>query len=310
VQGMAQHTDPNLVNGWGLAFFKNSPFWVSDNGTGLSTIYDGTGAPQQLVVTVPPAPEQPGGTLGSPTGMVANPSMRWVVSANGKSGPAAFIFDTGDGTISGWSPGVDPQHAIIAVDNFSAHASYTGLEIVNDRLYAADFANNRIDVFGGRFQHLFSFAGPNVPKGYSTYAVHLIQGRLFVTYAGPGGGIVDIFDPGGHLVRTFASNGPGGHLVSPWGMALAPHDFGKFSDALLIGNEDDGHISAFNFMTGAFLGQLVDPQGHTIVIPGLWALQFGAGNVANGKTDELFFTAGPNGYADGLFGKIIEQGER
>jgi uncharacterized protein (TIGR03118 family) len=93
-------------------------------------------------------------------------------------------------------------------------------------------------------------------------------------------------------------------------MALAPHDFGKFSDALLIGNEDDGHISAFNFMTGAFLGQLVDPQGHTIVIPGLWALQFGAGNVANGKTDELFFTAGPNGYADGLFGKIIEQGER
>jgi uncharacterized protein (TIGR03118 family) len=187
VQGMAQHTDPNLVNGWGLAFFKNSPFWVSDNGTGLSTIYDGTGAPQQLVVTVPPAPEQPGGTLGSPTGMVANPSMRWVVSANGKSGPAAFIFDTGDGTISGWSPGVDPQHAIIAVDNFSAHASYTGLEIVNDRLCAADFANNRIDVFGGRFQHLFSFTGPNVPKGYSTYAVHLIQGRLFVTYAGPGG---------------------------------------------------------------------------------------------------------------------------
>lgn len=311
VQGKAQHTDRNLVNAWGLAFFVNSPFWVSDNGSGLSTIYDGGGAPQGLVVTVPPAPEQPGGTLGSPTGIVANPSIRWVVSENGKSGPAAFIFDTADGTISGWSPGVDLQHAIIAVDNFGAHASYTGLEIVTDRngprLYAADSANNNIDVFGGNFQPLFSFTDPNVPNGYSVYAIHNIQGRLFVTFAGGGGGVVDIFDTGGHLMRTFASNGPGGHLVSPWGIALAPHDFGRFSNALLIGNEDDGHISAFNIMTGAFLGQLVDPKGHTITIPGLWALQFGADNPANGKQDELFFTAGPHGYSEGLFGKIIEQ---
>jgi uncharacterized protein (TIGR03118 family) len=311
VHGMAQHTDRNLVNGWGLAFFINSPFWVSDNGSGLSTIYDGGGVPQGLVVTVPPAPEQPGGTLGSPTGIVANPSIRWVVSKNGKSGPAAFIYDTADGTISGWSPGVDPQNAVIAVYNFSAHASYTGLEIVTDRngprLYAADAANNKIDVFGGNFQPLFSFTDPNVPKGYTTYAIHLIQGRLFVTFAGGGGGVVDIFDTGGHLMRTFASNGPGGHLVSPWGIALAPHDFGRFSNALLIGNEDDGHISAFNVMTGAFLGQLVDPNGKTITIPGLWALQFGADSPANGKADELFFTAGPNNYADGLFGKIVEQ---
>jgi uncharacterized protein (TIGR03118 family) len=314
VHGMAQHTDQNLVNGWGLAFFTSSPFWVSDNGSGLSTIYDGTGTPQGLVVTVPPAPEQPGGTLGSPTGIVANPSIRWVVSENGKSGPAAFIFDTADGTISGWSPGVDVQHAIIAVDNFGTHASYTGLEIVTDRdgphLYAADSVNNRIDVFGGQFQHVFSFTDPNVPKGDTAYAVHLIQGRLFVTFAGLGGGIVDMFDTGGHLMRTFASNGSGGPLVSPWGIALAPHDFGKYSNALLIGNEGDGHISAFNITTGAFLGQLEDAQGHTIAIPGLWSLQFGAGNAANGKADELFFTAGPNGYSDGLFGKIIEQDGR
>jgi uncharacterized protein (TIGR03118 family) len=312
VHGMAHQTDRHLVNGWGLAFFVSSPFWVSDNGTGLSTIYDHFGNRQNLIVTVPAAPEQPSGTLGSPTGIVANPTANFGVTENGQSGSSAFIFATLDGTISGWSPGVDLLHSVVAVDDFKGGDVFTGLEIVTGRdgprVYAADTAHNMIDVFGAKFQPLFSFTDPNVPKGFSVYGIHLIQGRLFVTFAGQGpGGAVDMFDTGGHLMRTFASNGTTGPLQSPWGVALAPHDFGKYSNALLVGNVADGHISAFNVMTGAFLGQLENTQGQPVAIQGLWSLVFGAGNAANGKTDELFFTAGPNGYSDGLFGKIIEQ---
>ena len=315
VHGMAHQTDRHLVNGWGLAFFTSSPFWVSDNGTGFSTIYDHFGVRQSLIVTIPPAPEEPGGTLGSPTGIVANPSSRFAVTENGHTGPAAFIFATLDGTISGWSPGVDLLKSVVAVDDFSSNDVFTGLEILTDRfgprLYAADTAHNQIDVFGGNYEPLFSFTDPNVPKGFSVYGIHNINDRLFVTFAGQtAGGIVDMFDTGGHLMRTFASNGPSGPLQAPWGVALAPHDFGKFSNALLVGNVADGHISAFDATTGAFLGQLLDTHGKTIAIPGLWSLVFGAGNSANGKTDELFFTAGPNGYSAGLFGKIIEQDGR
>jgi uncharacterized protein (TIGR03118 family) len=310
VQGMAHQTDRHLVNGWGLAFFTSSPFWVSDNGTGLSTIYDHFGNRQNLIVTVPAAPEQPSGTRGTPTAVVANPSIRFAVSENGHSGPAAFIFATSDGTISGWSPGVDLLHSVIAVDNFKSTAIYTGLEILTDndgpRLYAADNWNGQVDVFGGSYQPLFTFTDPHVPPGFSVYGIHFIAGRLFVTFAGPGGGVVDMFDTGGHLMRTFASNGATGPLQSPWGIALAPHDFGKYSNALLVGNVADGHISAFDLTTGAFLGQLENTAGHPIAIPGLWSLEFGAGNKANGPTDELFFTAGPDGYTAGLFGKIIE----
>ncbi len=312
VPGGAQHRDTNLVNAWGVAFFPGNPFWVSDEGTGLSTLYDSHGAPQGLVVTVPAAPEAPSGTLGSPTGIVANATAGFSVSKNGASGPGFFLFATLDGTISGWNPGVDPTHAVIAVDNFPSHALYTGLEIAKTqkgpRLYAADAVNNRIDVFDTKFRKLFSFTDVRAPKNMSVYGVHLVDGRIAVTYASQAnnaGGVVDIFDFDGRLVRTFAKNGPGGPLDSPWAVVQATANFGKFSNAILVGNEDDGKISAFDRNSGAFLGQLTDTQGNTIAIPGLWDLTFGIGGGASGNRDELFFSAGPNGYGDGLFGKFV-----
>jgi uncharacterized protein (TIGR03118 family) len=312
VPGMAHHTDPNLVNGWGAAFFPGNPFWLSDEGTGLSTLYDSHGVAQGLVVAIPAAPEQPAGTAGTPSGIVANSSNAFVVSENGVSGPGVFLFDTLDGTISGWNPGVDLNHAVIAVDNFSSHSLYTGLAIAKTnhgwRLYAADAVNNRVNVFDGKFQKLYSFTDPTVPNTLSVYGVHLVQGFILVTFgsqASNQGGVVDIFDFNGRLVKRFAANGPGGPLEAPWGAAVAGPHFGPFSNALLIGNVDDGHISAFNSKTGAFLGQMQDATGKTIANPGLWSLEVGAGGGASGNADELYFSAGPNGYGDGLFGKFI-----
>jgi uncharacterized protein (TIGR03118 family) len=310
--GMARHTDPNLVNGWGMAFFPGSPFWISDEATGFSTLYDAHGVPQGLVVAIPAAAEQPQGTPGTPTGIVANSTSAFVVSANGTSGPGFFLFDTLDGTISGWNPSVDLNHAIVAVDNFSSHALYTGLAIAKTmhgpRLYAADAVNNRVDVFDGKFRKLFGFTDPTVPSGLGVYAVHLVQGFIFVTFAIGGsssGGVVDVFDFNGRFVRRFAANGSGGPLEAPWGIAASGAHFGQFSNAILIGNEADGRISAFNPKTGAFLGQLKDSQGNTFAIPGLWSIEFGAGGGASGNADELFFSAGPHGYSAGLFGKFI-----
>ena len=311
VPGMAQHTDPNLVNAWGVAFFSGGPFWVSDQVTGLSTLYDSLGNPQSLVVTIPAAPELPGGTIGSPTGIVANPTSAFVVSEKNVSGPGFFLFATLDGTISGWDPNVDTTHAVVAVDNFASHAQYTGLALAKTahgpRLYAADAVNNRVDAFDPKFRHLFSFTDPNAPKGLSVYAIHLIKGQLVVTFGGPAGagGAVDVFDFGGRLLKTFTRNGPHGPLDSPWGVAVASPDFGQFSNDILVGNEGNGRINAFDPNTGKFMGQLNDAHGRAIVIPHLWSIEFGLGGGANGHPNELFFTAGPANYADGLFGKII-----
>jgi uncharacterized protein (TIGR03118 family) len=312
VPGIAHHTDRNLVNGWGLAFFPGNPFWVSDEATGLSTLYDSHGVPQNLVVAIPAAPEQPAGTKGTPTGMVANSTMAFVVSENGASGPGVFLFSSLDGTISGWNPGVDFGHAVIAVDNFSSHAAYTGLAMARTqhgpRLYAADAANNKVDVFDPKFRKLFSFTDPRVPKSMSAYGVHLVNGRIVVTFASElnnTGGVVDLFDFDGRFIKTFAANGANGPLHAPWAVVASGMHFGQFSNAILIGNEDDGRISAFDPKTGAFLGQLKDEQGNTIAVPGLWGLAFGSGGGASGNANELYFAAGPNGYADGLFGKLV-----
>jgi len=306
----APHKDPNLRNAWGIANFPGSPFWVSDEASGKSTLYDGMGTPfppqGPLVVTVPPAS---GTGQGTPTGMVANTDtnpMDFVISGGGGTGPAFFIFDTLDGTISGWNGGTD---AVITVNRSSNGSHYTGLAMGFNNgatfLYAADNGSNaRVDMFDATFNFVASFA--DTGTDLAPYNVQNINGYLYVTYGkvGVSGGLVDVFTTGGRMVRRFATNGK---LEEPWGLALAPPNFGKFSNALLVGNVSDGHINAFDYTTRMFLGQLANTLGHTITIPGLWGLTFGSGGAGNvnGQTNQLFFSAGPNNYADGLFGVIV-----
>jgi len=313
VAGMAQFTDPNLVNPWGISFAPGGPFWVSDNGTGLSTVYDGNGQPTPTVVTIPPAS---GSGKGTPTGTVYNNTNGFVVKEGNNSGPSLFLFDTLDGTISGWNPSVDPNNAILAVNN-AGSASYTGLAIARNSagtfLYAANSLSNSvhpngsIDVFDTNFNpaHLKgSFTDPNIPAGYTPYNIQAMRGFLVVTYSvltpGAGHGYVDIFNTNGILLRRFASQGP---LNQPWGLALAPANFGQFSNDALIGNVGDGLINVFNPKTGAFLGRLKGQNGKPIQNVGLWGLTFGNGGLG-GNPDTLYFTAGIDFYLHGLFGSI------
>lgn len=305
--------DAHLVNAWGLARSSGSPFWVSDNAKGVSTLYTGTGQSfppgSPLVVTIPPA----GGStaMGSPTGVVfnvtaANPTPSFSVSNGSKSGTALFIFDTLDGTISGWSPGVDFTHALIAADRSSSGAVYTGLAITSDAsgdfLYAADNGpNSRIDIFDKNFTWVRSFTDPAIQGGFAPYGIQNINGNLWVTFGGnkSAAGFVDEFDTSGNVILRIT-----GPLHSPWGLALAPGNFGPFSNALLVANNiPDGRIDAFDPNSGAFLGTLRDGNGQAIVINQVWAIQFGNGG-NGGKPNQLFFTAGPNNYANGLFGMI------
>jgi uncharacterized protein (TIGR03118 family) len=320
IPGLAANTDPNLHNPWGLVASPTGPFWVSDNshdfaglphGLGASTLYNGAGQPLPLVVTIPPGSASPPGSIGSPTGIVFNGSSTdFIVSQGGNSGPALFIFATADGTISGWSPAVNFTNAIKVVDN-SGVADYEGLALANNGsgnfLYAADFATGNIDVFNSQFQPTTlggSFTDPNLPSGFTPYGIRSLDGSLYVTYIPNNfapGGIVDLFDTNGNFLRRLVT---GGNLNLPWGLAIAPHNFGKFSNALLVGNVADGHIDAYNPNTGAFRGQLQDTSGNPISIPGLWSLRFGNDGLA-GSSDTLFFTAGINGYVDGLLGSIV-----
>ena len=321
--GVAAHQDPNLVNPWGLTRSATSPWWVADNGTGVSTLYDGSGARRPLVVTIPPAPG--GSPPSAPTGTVFNPNAA-------SFGGARFIFSTEDGVIASWQ-NVPPgnTNAVRQVDNSAAGSVYKGLAIGSsggqDVVYATDFHNNRIDAFSfdastNKFVAASlpgKFTDPNLPAGYAPFGIQNIDGKLYVTYAvkeaggdddvpGPGHGFVDVFDTNGNLLRRFASDDT---LNSPWGLALAPDNFGQFSKDLLIGNFGDGTINAFNPVSGAFLGQLADAHGDPLRIEGLWALQFGSGDPASasGKPNQLFFTAGipgPDGEVEdhGLFGLI------
>ena len=318
--GVAPTTDPRLVNAWGLVALPTSPWWVSDNGTGFSTLYNGTGQQTPLFVTVPPAPASPEGTLGTPTGIVGNISTiatDFTITENSTSARSIFIFDTLDGTISGWNPAIGGatglSHATIAVDRSSAGAVYTGLAIATNQagqtfLYAADGGpNRRVDIFNGTFSLVRSFDDPGIPKGFTPYGIQTVNGNIWVTFTALNkaqGGFVDVFDTEGNLVKHFAVHGP---LHSPWGIALAPADFGPMSNAILISNNiSRGRINAFNPETGQFLGPLRDANGKVIEVDNIWALQFGqdaAGN-ANGAHNQLFFTAGPDSYVNGLFGVI------
>jgi uncharacterized protein (TIGR03118 family) len=302
VAGGGKTIDPNLVNAWGIAFSPTGPFWISDNGTGLSTLYTGKGVTQSLVVTIPSAS---GVGKGSPTGMVFNSTTDFVVTQNGHSGAAAFIFDTLDGTISGWSPSVNATVAVVAVN--SPGSSFTGLAIGVSNganfIYAADSANNKVNIYDGNFNFVSSFTDTSFGAGFAPYGIQNINNQLFVTFTNAkGAGAVDIFDLTGKLVKTFAK---GGTLKTPWGLALSPANFGGASNAILVGNLGDGRINAFNSTTGKFLGQLKDTNKNVISINGLWGLAFGAGNAMNGQKNQLFFSAGPSGYSTGLFGSIV-----
>jgi uncharacterized protein (TIGR03118 family) len=315
--GVATFTDSHLVNGWGLVALPTSPWWVSDNGTGFSTLYTGAGVQTPLFVTVPPAPSAPAGTLGTPSGIVGNNSTNaadFTIRENNVSARSIFIFATLDGTISGWNPtigGAGNSHATIAVDRSSAGAVYTGLAIATNQqgktfLYAADGGpNGRVDIFDGTFSLVKSFDDPAIPKNFVPYGIQTVNGQIWVTFTALNkaqGGFVDVFDTEGNLVKHFALNGP---LHSPWGIALAPADFGPMSNAILISNNiSRGRINAFNPTTGEFLGPLRDANGQVIEVDNIWALEFGHDTAANGTHNQLFFTAGPNSYANGLFGVI------
>jgi uncharacterized protein (TIGR03118 family) len=323
LQGMARYTDPNLIDPWGMAFLPDGSSLIANARTGLTTAYRREGKPFSFTVNVPPAPSQPLGPVGTPTGLIANRTSQFVISKNGKSGPALLLFDTLDGTISGWNPDVDPNSAIIAIDNSGEvpfPASYTALAFARNAsgenvLYAADsggavgLSNNRIDMFDGNFNHLGSFSDPTAPSNMTVFGIQYLAGKLYVTYAAftpINGGVVDVFDTEGNLLERFADNDSSGPLEEPWAVTRAPDNFGRFSNALLVGNFGDGRISAYSSKTGQFLGQLTDRPGHAVSSGlGLWALGFRPDREQENGPAQLIFTSGINGESDGLFGYIV-----
>jgi uncharacterized protein (TIGR03118 family) len=304
VKGDAHHADPLLVNAWGLAYGPGGAFWISDAGSGWSTLYNGQGVPQSLKVVIPSA----GTGWGSPTGIVFNGSQEFQV----QGWPSIFLFATLDGTISGWSPDVNLTQAIIAVNNSASNASYTGLAITNkpsgNFIYAADINNNQVDMYDANFNLVDSFTDPNVPAGTSVFGIQDIDGLLYVSFAptdeSPTGS-VDIFREDGSFVKTLVTGKP---LAQPWGFAVAPKNFGPLSNALLVSNNTNGGtINAFNIETGQLVGTMKDTNGKEIHIDQLWGIEFGGGTPADGAKNHLFFTAGPKNNLDGTFGRLVFQ---
>jgi uncharacterized protein (TIGR03118 family) len=299
VDEQAPNTDPLLVNAWGLARSATSPWWISDNLSGWSTLYNATGTPEALKVLIPTAgngPSSPTGLNGpgSPTGVVYNGSTEFQVQGE----PASFIFATLDGTISAWSGAVNKNLATLVVDNSANKASYTGLAITSyasgNHIYAADNANNKIDMFDGTFTYIKSFSDPNAPSSLSVFGIQDINGQVYVAYAVPNvgaGGLVDIFSEDGTFVKTLV-RGP--VLNQAWGMTLAPANFGPLSNTLLVSNNSlDGTINGFNPYTGQFVGTIRDRRGRKIILNNLWGIAFGGGAANNGATNQLFVTVGP-----------------
>ena len=309
--GVAPTTDPNLVNAWGLTSTATSPWWVSDNGKDVSTLYRADGSKVALTV----------GVASAPTGAVANPGTSFAVTNGTTKAAAVFLFSTEDGTILGWNPTVAPTTAEVAVPNTDG-AVYKGLAVATtaggDRLYATDFHNGRVDEFDGTFTNVTApgaFVDPRIPRGYAPFGIQNVAGNIAVTYAkqdadrhddvaGQGHGFVDIFDTNGTLLDRVAKRG---QLNSPWGLAMAPDGFGNLGGDLLVGNFGDGQVNAFEPRSNGkfkFDGQLRTDKRKVLAIDGLWALQFGKGAANNGPATTLFFTAGPNGESHGLFGTI------
>jgi uncharacterized protein (TIGR03118 family) len=321
--GLARHTDPYLIDAWGMAELPDGGFIVANAVSGFVTFYSRDGKTIHPAITVPAAPSLPPGTPGSPTGLVANPTSEFVISKNGKSAPALYLFSTLDGLICGWNPAVDPDNAIIIVDNSTLSpfpASYADLTMARNKygqmvIYASDSgatlatSNNDVEIYDGNFHLLRRFSDPSVRSDLTAYSARIVNGQVYVTFAGftlLDGGAVDVFDTEGNLLRRFADNPPGGPLEAPWEAVLAPEGFGWASHQLLIGEVDSGQISVFNPTTGAFLGQLSDVHGKPIAIDGVWALIFSHGD-ENDRSPELFFSAGcafPPAYSPSLFGYV------
>ena len=350
--GVAPVTDPQLINPWGLSRGSGSPWWVSDNATGFSTLYDGSGTKQSLIVTIPPAdPNDKKTPTGTPTGTIFNGSPTDFLLAPGEA--AAFLFSTIDGTIAAWNPNVGvapgatpPSTHAMTVAKTTDGSSYTGLTsaFVNGKrfLYAANFTKGRVDVFDNAFQLVSaskkqvnstvdngpfsedSFVDKNLPHGFVPFNVQAIGNDIVVTFVlheegspfetdGPGLGYVDVFSSAGRLLRRLEH---GDWLNAPWGVALAPLDFGRFSHDLLIGQfagggdtQSSGWIAAYDLATGKFDGLLQDASGKPLTINGVWALS--PGNISPTNSDaaaapaaQLYFTAGPNHGSGGLFGFV------
>jgi uncharacterized protein (TIGR03118 family) len=353
--GVAAVTDPQLINPWGISRGSGSPWWISDNATGFSTLYNGAGTKQSLIVTIPPSdPNNKNTPTGTPTGTIANSGQTDFLLAPGK--PAAFLFSTIDGTIAGWNPTVavaqgaaPPSTQAVTVVKTSDGSSYTGLTSAfiegNRFLYAANFTKGRVDVYDNAF-HLVdlrkqhpdedsadhdngrsaenSFVDENLPRNYVPFNVQAIGNDTVVTYVlheegsrfetdGPGFGFVDIYSSTGQLLQRLEH---GDWLNAPWGVALAPLDFGRFSHDLLIGQfagggdtQSSGFIAAYDLATGKFDGLLQDASGKALAINGIWALS--PGNVSPANSDaaaapatQVYFSAGPNHGSGGLFGYL------
>jgi len=344
--GVAPVTDPQLVNPWGISRGSGSPWWISDKATGFSTLYNGAGAKQSLIVTIPPAdPNNKKTPTGTPTGTIFNGSQTDFLLASAK--PALFLFSTMDGTIAGWNPNVAATLAVTVVKTTDG-SSYTGLTsaFINGKpyLYAANFNKGRVDVYDNAF-HLVQlskmhfkddssdndgqsaenvFADERLPHDYAPFNVQAVGNDIVVTYAlreegaqfetdGPGLGFVDIYSSTGRLLQRLEH---GDWLNAPWGVALAPLDFGRFSHDLLIGQfagggdtQSSGFIAAYDLATGKFDGLLQDASGKPLAINGVWALS--PGNVSPNNNDaaaapaaEVYFTAGPNHTTGGLLGYL------
>jgi len=297
--GKAKHQDPLLQNPWGLVYCPGGDFWVSDEADGWSTLYDGMGNPQSLQVVVPTAN---GTGFGAPTGIVCDPSSTDFKIDNW---PSVFLFATLDGSIQGWSA-FNPSATLVGAT--STGAVYTGLAITNktsgNTLFAADSANNKVDMYNSSFKLTGSFTDPAIPAGFAPFGIQDINGEVYVAYAatnGGSGGYIDIFSETGSLLKHFAHGKP---LNQPWGFAVAPANFGTFSKALLISNNvANGTINAYSITTGKLLGTISNSSGKAIAINGLWGIEFGGGTSANGQKNQLFFTAGPND-TNGYFGAI------
>jgi uncharacterized protein (TIGR03118 family) len=316
--GMAAATDPNLVNPWGMSRSSTSPWWISDNGTGLATLYSGTGTTIPLVVTIPAA--ESGDGPGTPTGQVFNGTSDFQI-APGK--PALFIFVTEDGTVSGWNPGVLPTTAMVKV-NTHGESVFKGVALATaesehggsaNYLYVADFRKGHVNVYDASFHHVRlhddAFEDEFLPEGFAPFNVQNIGGNLYVAFArqdsekhdevdGPGLGFVDVFSPEGRLLRRLQHSRS---LNAPWGIAQAPSDFGIYSHDILVGQFGNGKILVFDPVTGRLKGWLNDASNMPIVIDGLWGIAFGSGGTS-GAANTLYFAAGPNHEQNGLFGTI------